>query len=451
MKASRKQLPIAILCLFAGLVAADAGAEAPDTSSLPAALVASTTGGAAAPNDFTARDFTVEWKGAAPAGVTATLADDSLEWMRVRDVLALPRARLVLAVKGATAGLVTYSGFTTPLDLHGGNGQTELTVALVSGERNPIEISLDNGARKGALVVRFKPRATSSPWRVFFDLSCTRYGVAAENIPWVQPDQWAYVGCRLLHVKGASGKTTGLELLVFWDNAGQTLSVNGGEVTSAAGSLWELRLTPAANRVALKAGPQSLALRYAIPAVDRPGTLAIGFGPYSYTFEAEHINTHTYAAIITAYLSYRLSDTVRLVGFDASAAHYNYYNDTGIYLSTLSTKAFDNRLLVNIMLGAHALIFRSDGIHYFRAGGPQGFELTYLNAFKRNFNFSSGAFIYPPIAGKSYYNAWARWGSPKFFAELNFIAWREKGGTYDDRVVYNRSLGVSVGFPFYSF
>ncbi|MBI3555139.1 MAG: hypothetical protein HY074_02600 [Deltaproteobacteria bacterium] len=339
-------------CIFSLFAAGALQAQTtPLPSALPSELFAESAKTGAAPGDYSAQDFAIEWKGPSPGGVTATLAEDSLEWIRVAEVLVVPRGRLILTAKGLSSGMVSYAGFSTPIEVRGGNGRVEIP----------------------------------------------------------------------------------------------------SDIASSIGNVWTLRLSSAANRVSLRVGTQSLVLRYSIPVVDHAGTIAIGVGPYAYTFEAEHTNTHTWAAIITAYGSYRLSDTMRIVGFDASAAHYNYYNDTGIYLSTVSAKAFDNRLLVNIMLGAHALVFRTDNVHYLRPGGPQGFELVYRDAFKRAYNLSLGAFIYPPISNRSYYNVWARWGGAGLFAELNFIAWREKGGSSDIQGVYNRSIGVSLGMPLFRF
>ena len=96
-------------------------------------------------------------------------------------------------------------------------------------------------------------------------------------------------------------------------------------------------------------------------------------------------------------------------------------------------------------------MFRSNDQHYLRPGGPQGIEIVYRDAFKRAHNFSVGAFAYPPINDRSYYNVWLRWGTGKFFGELNFISWREKAGTYDSQTVFNRSMGVSFGFPLFRF
>jgi hypothetical protein len=75
-----------------------------------------------APNDFDTLDFSIEWTTGKVEGVEATLARGTLEWVRVSEVLVLPRARLLVSVRDVEAGRLTNAGFSVPLAVHEGHG-----------------------------------------------------------------------------------------------------------------------------------------------------------------------------------------------------------------------------------------------------------------------------------------------------------------------------------------
>jgi hypothetical protein len=83
-----------------------------------------------------------------------------------------------------------------------------------------------------------------------------------------------------------------------------------------------------------------------------------------------------------------------------------------------------------------------------RLSVPQGFEFIVRDLFARNRNLTAGAFVYPKISGRAYYNFWLRWGSPQVFGELNYIEWQEPHG---DERTHSRALGVSFGAPILRF
>ena len=113
--------------------------------------------------------------------------------------------------------------------------------------------------------------------------------------------------------------------------------------------------------------------------------------------------------------------------------------------------ALDRQFALNIMLGAHALIFPLSGTQV-KIGAPQGIELIYRDLFARGMSASAGGFFYPEIAGKTYINSWIRYGSPSFFGEFNFILWRESviGETQTYKVT-SKSVGLTFGFPVFQF
>ena len=70
---------------------------------------------------------------------------------------------------------------------------------------------------------------------------------------------------------------------------------------------------------------------------------------------------------------------------------------------------------------------------------PQGFEITYFDAFGRRNQILSGGMFLQPSSAKPYSNLWIRWGG-RVFGELNYLSWRSGGS-------FAKMYGVSVGFP----
>jgi hypothetical protein len=95
-----------------------------------------------------------------------------------------------------------------------------------------------------------------------------------------------------------------------------------------------------------------------------------------------------------------------------------------------------------LLLGANVLLYARDEHVAGRVSAPQGFELVFRDFLARNRNLTAGAFLYPNISGRSYYNLWLRWGSADFFGEVNFIDWHEPHRTAPST---SRSLGLTFG------
>lgn len=412
------------------------------------------------PNDFEAYDFRVEWEGTPIPGVEARIGRESLQWVRLTDVLLLPRGRLLVSARGIQGGIVSNAGFSQVFDDEGGpagQGETgkagaplmtaEIPVALISGEVNPIELRVrrDGQELRGKLRIRFNPQDKSLERRIVRDAACSRFGVEVDSRD-MADDEWVFFGCRMNVVGGDEHRTSALELYVYWDNVGQRIEINGVETPASSTSLWPLRLRSHPGVITLRAGKHVMKVRYQLPARMQLFSMGMGLGPYSYVYEGEREELAKPAIpYLTLYGSFFLNETFRVVGFNATAFSGLGYSDLGMYLSTENLKLFDKRLILNLLLGAHVVGFRSQGNTYLVMGAPQGFELIALDFLKRSNNLSLGGFIYPPIGGKSYYNLWVRWGG-RIFGEFNFISWQEM---LRDQRIYTRSMGLSVGFPLF--
>ncbi len=401
-----------------------------------------------APNDFEASDFEVQWLGAPIPGVEISLGKESLQWVRTIDFLLLPRGRLLVKANDIEGGKVFNKGFTQAFALKAREGFAELPVALISGEKNPIHILIKRSQKDfaGTVVIRFRPQKNSSEPLVFTDHSCSPFKVKLMSGS-LAPNQWVNIGCRLVYVYGQEHRTSSLEMFVYWDNFSEKVLVDGVETEPTSTSLWALRLRSSPGEVVLKSGNSEIKLQYRIAEKLHYSNWGMGIGPYLYTFESEDKNTHdTLVPYLTFYQSFFITEAMRVVGFGAMPVHSAFYSDLGIYLNSEYLKILDQRLLINIMLGAHVIGFKTLGETHFILGGPQGIEMTFRDFFKKSYNFSLGAFIYPPSSGKLYYNAWVRLGSSGFFGEFNYIAWQE---VLPQGRIYSRSIGLSVGFPLF--
>ena len=282
---------------------------------------------------------------------------------------------------------------------------------------------------------------------MFYDSSCSRFGFTAQgSAQGTRARGWAYVGCRVAQVQGRDGRTSSLEAWVFWDGVGQDLLVGGARAPSASASVWPLRLRsePGAIQLAVPGGGDEMTLRYSVADSFHLGSLGLGVGPYWDHYSGNGEENSTAAPVVTLYGSYFVTEELRLVSFGAATLDNHFTTDFGLYVSTEYTRFLDRRFVVNLLLGAHAIGFASQGQYYLRVGVPQGVELSFTDFLAKGRNLTGGFFLYPLINGVSYYNIWLRWGSPRLFGEFNFISWDEPLGS---RNIHSDSAGFSVGFP----
>ena len=454
MRPIGKRASAALLLIFAVALSNPARAF---VTALPSSLaqetLSETVPTALSVADLSTADYALEWKGAAPDGVTLELVPNTLQWVRVADVLVLPRARLRVKIQGGKQGRVSNAGFTQGFaqGASGSNLEAELPIALISGERNPVDIAYTRGGREIAAqaVLRFKPRAALGSERVFYDASCSRFGLKATGTAQsAQAQGWAYVGCRVAEVAGEGHRTSSLEAWVFWDGVGQNILVSGAPTPSSSVSVWPLRLRSAPGRIQLAVpGGDEMTLSYATPENYHRGALGMGLGPYWDRFTGGGDTLSTPAPVLTLYGSYFITESLRLVSFDATTMDSHATTDVGVYLSTEYTVFLDRRVVIDLLLGVHAIGFASQGSYYLEPGLPQGVEVHFMDFISKGKNLSTGFFLYPLINGVSYYNIWLRWGG-RIFGEFNYISWDEKVG---DQSYHSDSAGLSIGFPLAKF
>lgn len=468
MATMRKWAALAAACAWLSVPAAEASIV-----SLPGSLahevLSESVPTAFAPFGLSVADYAFEWDGPAIEGVELRLVEGSLWWVRAMDVLSLPRARVEILAKGAEGGRVSNAGFSQALapspasgvppaapGSTGADRRADLPIALISGERNAIELAIIRDGRelRGRALLRFRPRPELGAERVFYDASCSRFGLSAAGLAQSASARgWAYVGCRLVEQAGEPNLTSTLEAFVFWDNVGQSVDIGGTATPSTLVSTWPLRLAAAPGQITLEAhgsaprggAAEDLTLSYRLPSAYHRGSLGLGIGPYTDRFEGPGADFSGVTVVPTVYGSYFVTEAIRVVAFGALTLDPYFTTDLGVYLHTQYMRILDNRLVASLLLGAHGIGFRLPGRGYHVIPGfPQGVELTATDVFKKGSNLTGGFFLYPEIADRSYYNMWVRWGSGRLFYEANYIEWSERAG---DDLVKARYFGLSIGFP----
>jgi hypothetical protein len=400
--------------------------------------------------DLQVDDFEPFWEGSALPNVSVVLEKESLQWVRTLDVLVLPRARMRLTFATPTTLRVYQGAFST-----GGRllDQIDFPVALMNNSQNIIRVRIEENGQEveRQLRIRFRPRMASHQQLVYIDSSCSRYNVKADwlSLPESKPPlqaSWAYLGCRFLTTKGDQFRTSALEMYIYWDGLTEdsAIAVDRLRTEPILPGVWALRLSSLPGRILLKnAQGQELQINYNLSERHYLGSLGVGIGPYFSEFNGVGEYDLGWSPLLTIYGSVFINESIRVVGFDATSISNRLWTDLGLYLSAENAKMFDERMTMSLLIGGHVIAFRTDGKNHAEPSFPQGFEFIYADAFKRGHSMSFGGFVYPEIAGRSYYNLWIRWGG-KIFGEINFLEAKE---SFDNESVSSKSLGLTFGFP----
>jgi hypothetical protein len=402
-----------------------------------------------APVSLSEADFEVIGAEKLPSGARVSLEAGSIQWSRIENRLVLPRVRVRVELPGVEGGRATAWDRSTPFQREAnGTWSGEFLLPLVSGTGSRFMVSWTKPGADSVSQTLTLARRSDRTERFAVDTSCSSSHLSFRARSGANAGRGAWVGadCRWIREKREGRDLAALDLWLFWDGEDDFLRVNGVKVPAVAPSVFRLELRPeSAPLIVTTREGETYEITYAVPPEMSLGFVGLGLGPYLYRLSGEGTEVSSTAAVITIYGSYQLGESVRLTAFNATTVHRNFSTDTGLYVKTDSFRFFDQRIAVYLMFGANVVGFNFDSGTRFRGGAPQGFEAVVRDFIKPNHSLTAGAFVYPPIDGKSYYNAWLRFGSPKFFGELNYIAIRNR---FDDRPVYTRSAGISVGFPF---
>ena len=385
-----------------------------------------------------------------PSLPTFEVVPRSIQWVRVGG-LTLPRAklRITLPVPPAPANADTanpsapavrsgklrrtrvpdrrgsISGFGTYRELHA--GPNTLLIPVLSSPDAALVLELPDGSRK-KVWMRIDHR-----FERVIDPTCHFARPRLENLP---PAGFLSIGCRtiLTQEEGLVVPLVEVESASSLEKPGHlfeshTLSTDSGSFHLGEG-------------VAGAPDPVFIAQ---VPARVRSFSLGVGIGPYHYRADDGAESVRQWVPLPTLYVSYRLRDTMRLVSFGAVAPTSSWNVDYGLYLWIEQFRGIDERVSLNLLIGARTLLFRAQAATYARFSVPQGLEVVWREFLVPRHALTVGAFLYPKTDSRAYTNLWLRFGRAGMFGELNYIHWYE--AIEHGPAFRTTALGVSVGFP----
>jgi hypothetical protein len=423
------------------------------THELPRSLVAAALSelkpSAFAPLDLAVEDYAVARLDASPdASLDSTgaarvgLVAGSLQWVRVADVVLVPRAVLRVSAPGISAGQVRYGTFVHPFVIDDRGGRVDVPVALLTASQHVVIETLRAGvARIERFGLRFTPRPERRG-RVVFDSSCSPSGLRPLHGA-IPPNSLLYVGCRQVRTQYGDRGSASLELYAVWTGV-EDVHVEGVATEPLADALYAVRVAPKPGFVRLGSGAHTLVLGYTAAEHMPAAFLGAGLGPYAFHYEDAGVTGDAWLPVLTLYAGYAFAPDTRIVYFNAITPDVRGSIDQGLYLWLEQARFLDERMSFNLLLGGNVLVYRHAGKTRGRLSAPQGFELVARDVLTRNVNLIAGAFLYPELEGRSYYNLWLRLGTRQFFGEINYIEWQEP---HDDSITRSRVIGVSFGTP----
>lgn len=368
--------------------------------------------------------------------VKARWVEKSVRWVRAKDGLPVPRARLRLDVNAAPERLILrWRGRAVQFQAGPDGADTEIFVPLLEGGEARLEL---DGKLAGRIKVSARPAtASSADRRHAIDHTCSPYRVKVAGLD----DAYLSMSCRMIPVGRIGSEESLLE--VRWSAAGVTLPDGGAPPLTAA-----LRDGRPARSTLIGPDGRSrvVELSASVPPRFHRLRLAWGAGPYGLSSSADSGNGAAGSVMLYANFRLRTEDNLSVRAFEAavgqSPAHTSFFNNLGVYFAYDAVRALDQRLRMTVLLGAQIVTFAPRGLAhpaYNEVIAPQGIELSYPDAFGfKNKSLSGGLFLQPGTS-RRYQNMWVRYGG-RWFSELNYISWRVNAR-------YATMWGYSFGAP----
>lgn len=375
-------------------------------------------------------DFVIHTKS---KNIQTNFIQDSLQWIRNENNLLVPRILLEIQVIQNISDV--YFNIDKKIIFPSKAG-THYSTKIYVDLFNPAEISVFSGnILLDSITIEAKSTSNAKS-KQLIDYSCSPYSLKIEGID----NEYISVGCKMNRLGNWYANTPRLEITMSSTNL-KTIAGNKPPYFFYLenSSPVEIQLVDQDKKI------NSVRIEAQVPARINRFHTALGFGPYIYKAGIHDEMTESLlASSLMVYAKFDLTDTASFKAFDALLYSKSLFNNSGLYFSYDLAELFDNKILINALLGFQ-------GIHYsysrknngteFRMLYPQGFEVLYKHAFGlENYNLFYGMFL--SMNQERYTNAWLRFGK-RAFLELNYIDW----GFNTSQI---QMWGVSVGIPFVS-
>lgn len=382
-----------------------------------------------------ASDFDVKLNLNESVKTKVILRNDSIQWVRINDVLLTPRGRLAIYIQGdATKFHIRYRGKSIAMQQRKGYAYLEFFVSLF--QHDPIEIYKDGKLfGHASFYAKSKPKNTKT---TLIDYSCARKGISVEGLD----GEYISLGCRI-HPAGKFGSEYPI-LEVYWIAANYRL-LDKSEPPYV--SVFIKNAPAQISVINHKGERRTLKIEAKLAPRMHRLNVAYGFGPYVFdtTYKkdifsrTEKLSTPVAPAFML-YFNFKMSDDASIRGFDAAVWKDSSFNNAGVYFANDVSLALDRKLTITTLIGMQYLYFKfdDDTPTINEPIFPQGVEFLYKHAFGiENYIISGGMFLSPSDL-YDYQNLWVRWGK-NYFWELNYIYWGKEEFTA-------KMWGLSIGF-----
>lgn len=378
-------------------------------------------------------DFKI--KTAIPSVVKANLLPNSFKWLRVKNILLVPSARIEILVSNPAMGLIlSYKDKTYSFQQTSKGARVELEVSLF--ERTPINILKNNKAFDEITWQRISKKP-----EIYIDDSCSRNKIEIKGIT----TEAITLGCKIEKVGLVGEEKPTLE--VIWLSPDLKTTTNSALQYANFSDNSPVKLNALNTQSkALK----ELEIRAQVPKRIHRLFTAAGIGPYAFETKLETEDetqsiSEPAAPALFFYTNYQLSKDQSIRGFNAAVFKESIFDNAGIYLGSDFGFSFDNRLYFTTLIGVQYLYFKFDKEADVISEPifPQGLEFMYRHAFDIPNYIISGGFFLSTSSEVEYQNAWIRWGK-KYFWELNYIGWGKDNFSA-------KMYGISLGFPLKGF
>lgn len=380
------------------------------------------------------RDFQVKYVEKS-SYVKAYLIKNSIQWIRDKNNLLTPRARIrIFTEKLSHEVFIQYLGRSIiPTKSNKSKLYTDLYINLFTPGN--IEVYQNNKIISKITVVIKKNLNNKN--KIHIDDSCLKYSLSLKG----QISGHASVGCRMDRV-GKWGKETP-RLEVTWSATDLFLA----NKTPPPFTIFLKDSSPARIRMVDQNNQtKKIEIQAKLPKRLHRLKTAIGLGPYTFDTSVGGTKKKRVAPAFMLYgrLDLTKSSSFRL--FDALIWNKAIFNNFGVYFAYDLASAYDRKINLTTLLGVQGLSFKEEGKNQksnFDMIYPQGFEVVYNNAFNiKKFHIAYGMFLGNSNSYK-YKNIWLRWGK-KYFWEINLIDWKKDQSQ-------STMWGLSVGIPFKGF
>lgn len=363
------------------------------------------------------------------------LIKDSVQWIRSKNNLLIPRARLGVIIQGNPESNIYFQYQNQPFipEKRGKLLYIELLVHLFS----PETISIFDGNEKiGSIHITSKEIKKNKNTKQI-DYSCAKYNLQLKGLE----DEYISVGCHLER-KGIWGNETP-RLEVTWATPNFYLP------NSSVPPYLSILNGPHPSEVTLennKGEKRKISISAKLPKKLNRIKTAYGLGPYIFksSFENE-ITPSTISPGFFLYGKLEINDSTSIRGFNALVYNGTIFNNFGFYFAYDLARALDDKILIVPLLGIQGLtfIYNKQDQGYTQIIYPQGFELVFQHFLGiENYTVVYGMFLSTETK-VDYQNIWLRWGKGMFW-ELNYINW-----AHNQRKA--EMYGLSIGLPLLSF